>query len=116
PVCPHVFTKFPSFVNFAIRLFVPKPSATYTLPARSQVTSDGRLKLSPLIPAPAPRPPPRPPPPPPPAPPRPASDGDAAAGGRPPLAGTPAPGRTGMFSGLRPSTNWYRPSASNLTT
>ena len=26
--CPHVFTKSPSFVNLAMRLFVPKPSAT----------------------------------------------------------------------------------------
>src|SRR3954469_18780918 len=54
------------------------------LPARSHVTSDGRLKLSPLIPAPgAPRPPPRPPPSPPAAPPgrRGASGRHAAAGG-----------------------------------
>ena len=36
--------------------------------------------------------------------------------GRPPLAGTPGPGRSVMFSGFLPSTSWNRPSASNFTT
>src|SRR6266480_6179754 len=91
PVCPHDFWKSASLLNFAMRLFVPNPSATYTLPARSHATSDGLLKLSPGTPTPGTALP-RPPPPRPPSGPAPRPAG-ASAGGFP-SDGIPDPGLT----------------------
>src|SRR5688500_7380389 len=98
PVAPQDFANRPVLSNLATRAFV-YPSETKMLPAASQATSVGWLKLSPGTPAPGG--PPRPPPPPPP--PRPA----------PP----PAPALlpiSPIASGVRPRIMRMRPDGSNF--
>src|SRR5262249_49776289 len=85
PLEPQDFTNFPFLSNFAT-LELPYPSDTKILPALSQATSVGRLKLSPATPAPAA------------APPRPASRA-----------------ATGTDSGFLPIVINIRPSELNLT-
>src|SRR2546429_5872098 len=57
PLEPQDFMNFPFLSNFAT-LELPYPSETKILPAASQATSVGRLKLSPATPAPVAAPPP----------------------------------------------------------
>ena len=99
PVPPHDLANRPVLSNLATRALL-YPSETKMLPAASQATSVGWLKLSPGVPAPG-VPPPRPPPPPPP--PR-AAPAPGAPAGAPPGAAPAASARSTTRSGTRSTT------------